>query len=111
MAQRDSNGRFVKGNTAAQGGNGGRPRRSVEEKYIKALSRSVTMKDWDKIITVAVQFAKAGDARARQWLSDYLIGKPIQRTEITGADGGPMEHKIVAFEKMVDRIYGDENGG
>ena len=109
MAQRDSNGRFVKGNTAGKGGNGGRPKRSVEEKYIKALSRRVTMKDWNKIIDVAFQFAKAGDARARQWLSDYLMGKPIQRTEITGADGGPVEHRIPAFEKMLDRIYADDD--
>ena len=108
MAQRDSNGRFTKGNKAAQGSGGGRPRRCVEEKYLQALSRRVTMKDWEKVITVAIQFAKAGDARARQWLSDYLMGKPIQRMEHTGEDGGPMELKIVAFEKMVDRIYSDD---
>lgn len=88
MQQRDNNGRFVKGNTAAKGSGGGRPKRSVEERYIKALSRRVTMKDWNKIIEVAIQFAKAGDAKARQWISDYLMGKPMQRMEHTGAEGG-----------------------
>ena len=90
MAQRDINGRFVKGNTAAKGSGGGRPKRSVEDRYIKALSRSVTMEDWTKICDVAIARAKAGDAKARQWLSDYLMGKPIQRMEHAGAGGGPI---------------------
>jgi len=94
-AQRDSNGRFVKGNTAAQGSGGGRPKRSVEEKYIKALSRRVTTEEWNKIIEVAIQFAKAGDARARQWISDYLMGKPIQRMEHTGEGGGEVVFRVV----------------
>jgi len=32
---------------------------------------------WREITMKAVEQAKRGDARARQWLSDYLIGKPI----------------------------------
>ena len=95
MAQRDSNGRFVKGNTAGKGGNGGRPKRSVEDKYIKALSRRVTMGDWTKICDIAIARAKAGDARARQWLSDYLMGKPIQRMEHTGEGGGEVIFRVV----------------
>lgn len=95
MTQRDKNGRFVEGNTAAQRNSGGRPKRSVEEKYLKALSRRVTMKEWNKVIEVAIQFAKAGDAKARQWLSDYLMGKPIQRMEHTGKGGGEVVFRVV----------------
>ena len=44
-----------------------------------------------------------------------LIGKHlrlfIDRQEITGADGGQMEHRLPAFEKMLKRVYGDENDG
>lgn len=95
MVQRDSNGRFIKGNTAASGANGGRYKRSIEEKYLKALSRRVTMDDWNKIINKAITRAKAGDAKARQWLSDYLMGKPIQRMEHAGAEGRPIPISII----------------
>ena len=101
-AKRDTNGRFVKGN----GGGPGRPKRSTEEKYLAALSRRVTLKEWAKIVDVAVARAKAGDGQARQWLSDYLMGKPIQRTEVSGPDGGPIEHRD--FDKALERAYGND---
>ena len=87
MTQRDDNGRFVKGN----GGGPGRPRRSTEEKDLNALTSRVTLKDWREIVDTAVSKAKRGDPRARQWLSDYLLGPPVQRLEHGGADGGPVE--------------------
>lgn len=100
-AKRDQNGRFVKGH----GGGPGRPKRSTEEKYLKALSKIVTSKDWEKVIMTALSRAKAGDGNARQWLSDYLIGKPLQRTEITGADGGPIGYRN--FDRDLERAYDD----
>lgn len=95
MAKRDANGRFTKGNQAAKGGNGGRPAREVEEKFYRVLSRRVRVKDWEKVIDVAIARAKTGDSRARQWLSDYLMGKPVQRTELTGLDGGKITLEVV----------------
>jgi len=86
MVGRDSKGRFAKGHK----GGPGRPKRSVEEKYLAALYRRVSIKDWNTIIDSAVARAKAGDSTARQWLSDYLLGKPVQRQEISGPDGGPV---------------------
>lgn len=69
---------FVKGNP----GGPGRPRKSVEEKYLKKFSSSVTLTEWREIIKKAVQQAQKGDARARQWLADYLVGKPIQAIDL-----------------------------
>lgn len=86
MADRDSNGRFVKGHKVSVGNKGGgRARRSTEERYLRALSDRVTPEDWIKIIDVAMANAKAGDKAARQWLSSYLIGLPTQyvSTDIT----------------------------
>lgn len=37
--------------------------------------------------------AKRGDTSARKWLSDYLLGLPVQRQEISGPDGGPLPVK------------------
>jgi hypothetical protein len=49
------------------------------------------VKDWSEIIERAILDAKRGDTAARKWLSDYLMGTPIQRLEHTGAGGGIIE--------------------
>ena len=87
-AARRTDGTFQKGHS---GNPNGRPKRSTEEKYLTALSRRVTLKDWAKIVDTAVARAKAGDSTARQWLSDYLMGKPVQRSEISGPGGKAIE--------------------
>lgn len=88
MTTRDAKGRFLKGHAPMNNGKGGRPKRGTEEQYLKRMTKIVTLADWDKVVHVAVARAKAGDAVARKWLSDYLIGMPVQKTEISGPDGG-----------------------
>ena len=95
---RDENGRFVKGHN----GGPGRPKRSTEEKYLTALSRHVTLKDWATIVNTAVARAKAGDSTARQWLSDYLMGKPVQKQEHSGPDGGMLRIEVVGGYRNSD---------
>jgi hypothetical protein len=82
MAERDDKGRFVKG---VSGNPGGKPLNQT--KYLKKLDTTMTLKEWRDIVVKAIEQAKRGDSRARQWLSDYLLGKPTQRQEITGAEG------------------------
>lgn len=69
MITRKSNGCFAKGN----GGGPGRPKRSVELDYLKALNRAVSASQWDKIVKRAIADAIEGDAKARDWLSKYLL--------------------------------------
>jgi hypothetical protein len=69
---RDDNGRFAKGNP----GGPGRPRRAVETDYLAALSEVVPFERWREIVETAVDQAVSGDAKAREWLSNYLAGKP-----------------------------------
>jgi hypothetical protein len=78
MAERDKNGRFVKGHA----GGPGRPPREREEKYYELAMTSVTYKDWQAIINRAANDAKRGDAQARKWLAEYLAPK-IERHDIT----------------------------
>jgi hypothetical protein len=100
MAERDSGGRFVKG----QSGNPkGRATKPVEEKYRKALVGRVTLADWREIVDKAKAQAKRGDPRARQWLSDHLIGPATQRTEHSGVGGGP-----IPFEFTIGGSRDDE---
>ena len=72
---RDSKGRFVKG---ASGNPQGRLPKQTETSYLQVSESVCTFDVWREITMKAVEQAKRGDARARQWLSDYLIGKPLQ---------------------------------
>lgn len=71
---RDSKGRFVKG---ASGNPQGRLPKEIEQTYLQVCESTCPFDVWREITMKAVEQAKRGDARARQWLSDYLIGKPI----------------------------------
>lgn len=51
------------------------PRRT-EGDYMGALLDAVPLEDWRKVVTATVAAAKGGDAAARAWLAQYLIGKP-----------------------------------
>ena len=79
MTSRDSKGRFVSGHNVKSPG---RPTREHDAKYLKALSSNVSDQDWLEIIEACIKHAKRGDWRARQWLSDYLVGKPVQAVDI-----------------------------
>ena len=71
---RDSKGRFVKGES---GNPQGRLPKQIEQTYLQVSESVCTFDVWREIVAKAIEQAKRGDARARQWLSDYLIGKPL----------------------------------
>lgn len=74
MVARDSKGRFVKG---ASGNPQGRLPKEIEQTYLQVCESTCTFDVWREIVLKAIEQAKRGDARARQWLSDYLMGKPL----------------------------------
>ena len=69
MSERGNNGRFKKGNP----GGPGRPPRMVEMDYLSALSEQVPREEFAAIVRDAVARARNGDAKAREWLSRYLL--------------------------------------
>jgi len=76
---RNLNGTFGTGNP----GGPGRPRRGVERQYLAAFAEAVSPSDWRAIIQKAAADAKAGDAKARDWLSKYLVGdEPLALVEL-----------------------------
>jgi hypothetical protein len=84
---RKANGQFAKGNKIAKNGNGGRPPKKREERYYEIAMSACTFGDWKAIWKTAVEQAKEGDATARKWLSDYLMGPPTQKHDLNVSGG------------------------
>lgn len=80
---RDDKGRFTLGNP----GGPGRPRRETELLYLSAMRSRVALDDWGQIVDAAVGLAKGGDAKSRQWLSDYLMPPPRLELDDDRGDG------------------------
>ena len=88
---RDHMGRFAVGN----GGGPGRPKRQAEEDYLQTLSERVPLALWAEIVDKAASDAAAGDAKARDWLSKYLMPQP-------GSDeGGGLRPLVVEFVEAI----------
>ena len=90
---------FQPGNNANPNG---RPKKSIEEKYLKRLSSRVSLKDWDAIIDKACEQAKRGDYQARKWLSENLIGSPVQRHELSSPNSNSILVKLVNNDRSPD---------
>jgi len=88
MAEREENGKFAKGNP----GGPGRPKKEREERFYEITLSAVTFEDWKAIVTKAKQQAMRGDPTARKWLSDYLMGPPVQQFS------GDIKHSIIFSE-------------
>jgi hypothetical protein len=69
---RGTRGRFATGNP----GGPGRPRRPVEADYLRAISDACPLEKWREIVERAVEDARSGDAKAREWVSRHLVGTP-----------------------------------
>ena len=80
--ERDSLGRFVEGNS----GGPGRPPRETEESRLADLSEVCSSEKWRAIFERAVEDATNGEAKARDWLSKYLLGDAKQ-IEVHSIDG------------------------
>lgn len=48
----------------------------TEGDYMSTLLDTVTLDDWQEVVSNTLVAAKQGDAQARAWLAQYLVGKP-----------------------------------
>ena len=113
--KREANGRFAKGN----GGGPGRPKQERERRYLEVTVDCVPFAQWERIVKRAAKDAEAGDAVARRWLGDYLLGPPQKRVDVT-TDGKPIKSELgglASFVALVDELpagavaQGSESGG
>lgn len=96
--KRDAKGRFGENNP----GGPGRVPLAKEEQYLKIFHKVVTPKEFETVCATALRQAQKGDDRARKWITDYLLGAPIQRTQHTGQDGGSLEVVLKWFDENND---------
>ena len=79
QAQRDRLGRFIQGSA----GGPGRPARAIESDYLRALSDRLSLETWGEICDKAIEQAKEGEPKAREWLARYAIGaEPLSLLEL-----------------------------
>ncbi len=50
--------------------------RRTEADYMAVMLDAVTLEEWRSVVVATLAAAKAGDASARAWLAQYLVGKP-----------------------------------
>lgn len=73
----------------------GRPSKAVEENVTALLDSVVTPEDWAELTAVLVKLGKKGNLAAITALFDRRYGKPTERQELTGKDGGAQVVEIV----------------
>ena len=78
---------FVKGQSGNPGGKPGAARQEINALLDARFTHAKRVKVIDKLIADAIE----GQHDARVLLLAYTYGKPIERKEITGADGEPLK--------------------
>jgi hypothetical protein len=84
-------------------GAGRRPKRQSEE--LQRLLKKAWPKDArEAVIRKMSEEAQAGNVKAATLLLNYEFGKPVERQEITGADGEPLMQPVA---DALTKVYGD----
>jgi hypothetical protein len=75
------------------------------------LSDAVTPEDWRAIVEHAVTDAKAGDAKAREWLTGYLLNPAALRSlsELAALEALGITPEVMTLAKALD-IEQEGNG-
>ena len=89
---------FTKGHKLSPGG-GKRPGAGRKPNDLRAelpalLDEAIPRADRVAILREQVQAAKNGNTKAAALVLAYLYGKPVDRIESTGEEGGPMKIQV-----------------
>jgi len=74
-AGRTKKGTFAPGHS----GGPGRPSRATEISYLRMFAEACPPERFREIVESAIEAAKGGDAKAREWISGYLCGNPSDK--------------------------------
>ena len=84
-------------------------RRPIEREYLATLNAVVSLDKWRAICEKAADAALAGDARARDWLSKWLLateGRPLTVLAAEESDTPPeavADAEVTARREQIDR--------
>ena len=96
-------------------GGPGRPRKTAEERYTKVVYSAIKPEDLKEVVAAILKAARRGYMKAAKLVLDYTIGTPVQKTEISGKDGGPIEFGVkpvdyrTAVAALAPRSMGDSD--
>ena len=78
--------------------------RRTEGDYMGVLLEAVTLDDWRTVVNNAKTLAQAGDAQARAWLAQYLMGKAAGKapTPLT-----VVVQQLNGADPLIDRLTRD----
>lgn len=85
---------FAKGNKVAKGGTrkgAGRKPDAIRDELTSILDEACPREARTTLFRGLVARAQAGDSKAAALVLAYIYGKPVERKEVTGADGGAFE--------------------
>lgn len=82
---------FVKGQSGNPGGKPGAARQELND----LLDVTFPLAKRRKVLRKLVEDAELGNHEARVLLLAYTFGKPVERKEITGADGTPFKGYVL----------------
>jgi hypothetical protein len=99
-------GLFTKGGIAGPGRPRGTLTAEQRSEYLVRLKDRIPFSKWEAICDKAIEQALEGDARAREWISSYLVGRPLQAVEISGPGGGPIPWMAVMM--AIKEVVTDE---
>ena len=85
--------------------NDGKPlvRRPVEREYFATLNAAVTLDVWERIIQRAIDDASAGDAKAREWLSKWLMQTETRTLTLMAAEESESDPATAAEQEIADQ--------
>jgi hypothetical protein len=75
---------------------------------VKARENDGDKRGLRKMAVTIMDLAEGGERWAAEYIRDTLDGKPAQRMEVTGEDGGPLEVSQI-IRKVVDPRDGTGN--
>ena len=87
----------MKGNRKAKA------RRPIEREYLATLNAAVPLDTWQAICTRAADDALAGDVKARDWLSKWLLGLETRQLTTLAAEESGAEPTAAADGEIVVR--------